>query len=246
VSSEVEELLQRYAVPHEAVRVEDQKADWTLLVSSGGHGDKLAIGFRGCHAALTAEAFDHWLERPCALGVVAGLPNRLAARVLNAPGSGCRLFAPALRNMIDRTCPVSSFAAAIDILCCNRLEWEALVDREEVGWKVSILVVTDGPSGGWARFTGPQGETGTIRMPAFPRKRPPRDTNRAGEAFAATLISSLMRLGWDRSSGVIHEELIRQAMLRASASAALVLDRVDFGFPGEAAIDQVLQAGMVD
>ena len=61
-------------------------ADWTLLLTSGAHGDKLAIGFRGCHAALAHDAFDPWLAAPCDLRVAAGLPNSLAARVLRPPG----------------------------------------------------------------------------------------------------------------------------------------------------------------
>ncbi len=94
----------------------------------------------------------------------------------------------------DRDTPVSSFAGSIDLLCCNRLEWETLEDREEMAWRVSILVITDGPAGSLARFTTPQGEPGSVRVPAFPRDRPPRDTNRAGETFAATFVSTL-RLG---------------------------------------------------
>jgi ribokinase len=245
-SQHVNELLSRYSVPHHPVRVPELPADWSLLVSSGSHGDKVAIGFRGCHQTLKAEALDAWLESPCDLRVAASLPNSLAARVLEAPGAGCRLFSPALRNMRDRDYPVSRFAAAVDILCCNRLEWETLSDREEVGWRVSILVVTEGPDGSWARFTGPQGETGTIRTPAFPRARPPRDTNRAGEAFAATLVSGLLRSGWDPRTGVVEETLLRGLLHRASAAAALTLDRIGFGFSDEAAIDRAVRRGEVD
>ena len=39
--------------------------------------------------------------------------------------------------------------------------------------------------------------------------------------------------------------LVEHAMLRASAAAALVLDMVDFGFPGSQAIDAALQAGRI-
>ena len=48
----VADLLARAGIAHRPVRVPDQPADWTLLVTSGGFGDKLPIGFRGCHAAL--------------------------------------------------------------------------------------------------------------------------------------------------------------------------------------------------
>ncbi len=244
-SRAVAELLAREGVVHEPIRIRDRPADWTLLVTSGAYGDKLAIGFRGCHAALAEDAFDSWLPAPCDLRVVAGLPNPLAARLLSAPGARCRLFAPAMRNMLDRACPVSAFAGSIDLLCCNRHEWETLPDREETAWKLSILVVTDGPAGAWARFTVPSGDPGRLQVPAFPRARPPADTNRAGEAFAATFASALLSHGWDPASGVAEPGLIQQAMLRASAAAALVLDRTDFGFPRPEEIDAALHAGRV-
>lgn len=245
-SQAVEALLGRYGIVHRALRVVDRSADWTLLVSSGGHGDKLAVGFRGCHAALAAEALNPALAEPCAVRVVAGLPNRLAAVALRAPGAGFRLFAPAMRNMIDREPPVSEFAGAVDILCCNRREWEALDDREEVAARVSILVVTDGASGSESRYTDPQGDARTIRLPAFPRDRPPRDTNRAGEAFAAILTATLIGLDWDSASGVIDDETMATAMGRASAAAALVLDRPELGFPTDSEIDATIRTGRVD
>src|SRR5208337_99517 len=116
--------------------------------------------------------------------------------------------------------------------------------RFPIGWRPissPLLVVTDGPSGSLARFTTPQGEPVTIRVPAFPRNRPPRDTNRAGEAFAATFISTLLSQGWQPASGVVAADLVRQAMIRAAAAAALVLDRTDFGFPAPEAIDIALR-----
>jgi ribokinase len=245
-SRAIEELLDRHGVLHQCLRVSGRPADWTLLVSSGSHGDKLAIGFRGCHAALGVDALGPALVEGCELRVVAGLPNRLAAVALRAPGARLRLFAPAMRNMIDREPPVSAMAGAVDVLCCNRREWEALEDREEVAARLSILVVTDGPSGSLARYTDPQGDARTIREPAFPRARPPRDTNRAGEAFAACFTSTLLHLGWEPESGVIADAVIAAAMRRAAAASALVLDRVAFGFPTDDEIDAVVARGCVE
>jgi len=244
-SQAISQRLARIGVIHHPIRVSDRQADWTLLISSGGFGDKLPIGFRGCHAALEPESFDAFASQPCDLRAVASLPNRLAARVLRAPGACVRFFAPAQRNMLDRDCPISSFAASIDILSCNRAEWETLEDREEAGWQLSILVVTDGPRGSMVRFTTPAGDSGTLRLAAFPRERPPRDTNRAGEAYAATLISTLLDQGWNAASGVVEEGLIRMACERASAAAALELDRLDFGFPSPAEVDAALDAGRI-
>lgn len=239
-SRSIAALLARAGVAHHPIRSEEKAADWTLLLTSGEHGDKLPIGFRGCHAALTS--LDPWSRRPCRLRVVASLPNRLAAEALRGP-SEVRMFAPALRNMLDRDPPVSGFAEWVDVLCCNRGEWESLADREEVAWRVSILAITDGPEGAVVRFTTPEGEAGRVAVSAFPRSRPPVDTNRAGEAFASELIATLLRAGW--TPGVTPPDLARLAADRASAAAALVLDRAEFGFPTTDEIDEALRAGRV-
>ncbi len=245
MSQSISRLLAQARIAYRAIRVGDHPADWTLLITSGSFGDKLPIGFRGCHAALAADDFNSQADHPCELRVVASLPNRVAASVLRSSGAGVRFFAPAMRNMLDRDCPISSFAASMDVLSCNRREWEMLDDREQVAWQVSILAVTDGPAGSSVRFTTPQGEAGRLTVPAFPRDRPPRDTNRAGEAYAATLVATLLDHGWRAASGVVLEDLIRLAANRASVAAALVLDRVEFGFPSPAEIDAALGAGRI-
>src|SRR5262249_11046256 len=51
-SRAVVELVARARIDHHPMRVEHHPADWTLLVTSAEFGDKLPIGFRGCHAAL--------------------------------------------------------------------------------------------------------------------------------------------------------------------------------------------------
>jgi ribokinase len=240
----IERLLARYAIRHDPVRLMSQPADWTLLVTSGGFGDKLAIGFRGCHAALAPEDLVARVAVPCTLRVVASLPNRLAAEVLRLPGAAVRFFAPALRNIRDRDFPIAAFADAIDVISCNRHEWESLADREEVAWRVSILAVTDGPRGSSVRFTTPAGEPGLVTVPALPRAAPPGDTNRAGEAYAATLLTTLLEADW--SPGVADEALVAHAARRASAAAALVLDRLAFGFPTADEIDRALAAGRIE
>jgi ribokinase len=236
-------LLDRYKINHNPVRVSGRAADWTLLVTSGAFGDKLPIGFRGCHAALDPKELAGRVATACEVRVVASLPNPLAAEVLRPGGAQVRVFAPAMRNMRDRDYPVARFADAVDILSCNRREWESLEDREQVAWQVSILAITDGPRGSQVRFTTPAGEPGLVVVPAFERAEPPRDTNRAGEAYAATLLSTLLDTGW--RPGVADEEIVAHAARRASAAAALVLDRLDFGFPAPAEVDAALRAGRV-
>jgi ribokinase len=241
----ISQRLSELGIQHKAIRVADHRADWTFLITSGEFGDKLPVGFRGCHAAVEPETLAARAGAACELRVVASLPNRLSARALQPPGASVRLFAPAMRNMLDRDFPISRFAASIDVLCCNRIEWESLERREEVGWQLSILVVTDGPRGSMVRYTTTTGEAGLLRVEAFPRDRPPRDTNRAGEAYGATFIGSLLEEGWNSASGVVEDELIRTAAKRASAAAALVLDRIDFGFPSAPEVDAALIAGHV-
>lgn len=242
----ISDLMKSAKIAHRVVRVEDHSADWTLLLTSGGHGDKLAVGFRGCHAAIRPDQIEAGLQEPCEVLVVAALPNRLAAGIFKAAEARLRFFAPAMRNMLDAERPISGFAGSIDVLCCNRREWDSLDDREEVAWRVSILVITDGPAGSIVRFTGPTGDSGRLVIPAFPRNRPPRDTNRAGEAYASTLLATLLDHGWNPEGGVIDADLIGQAARRASAAAALVLDRVDFGFPSPREIDAALTIGRID
>ncbi len=51
-SRAVADRLAHAGIAHRPIRVANHPADWTLLVTSGVFGDKLPIGFRGCHAAL--------------------------------------------------------------------------------------------------------------------------------------------------------------------------------------------------
>ncbi len=240
-SRAVADLLARSGIAHRPIRVPDRPADWTLLITSAEHGDKLPIGFRGCHAALGSLA--DRAGAPCDLRVVAALPNRLAAEVLRAPGAGVRFFAPAMRNMLDREVPIVSFA---------EIDRRAQLQPPRVG-------ISGRPRGGGLapRRAGDHrralGEPGAVhdaggrpgpgarrRVPAV---APPRDTNRAGEAYAAALVATLLDHGW--TSGVVEEPLARLAAERASAAAALVLDRGDFGFPDPSEIDAALRAGRV-
>jgi ribokinase len=241
VSAQVIELLRENGVRSRPVRVDGVSADWTLLVTSGAFGDKLGVGFRGCHLAMPTPRGVG--ASGSALRVVAALPNPLAEAILREPGATVRVFAPAVRNMTDAAAPASRLADAVDLWCCNRREWEALEDRERVAWAVSVLAVTDGPRGSEVRFTTPEGEAGRITVPAFPRSRPPVDTNRAGEAYAAALVATLLDAGW--SSGVFDPAVVTRAAVRASAAAALVLDNPGFGFPDDPAIDRAVQAGRV-
>jgi ribokinase len=245
-SRAVSERLEHYRIDHHPIRVAGRTADWTLLITSGEFGDKLPVGFRGCHDAIDPEDLAHRAATACDLRVVAALPNRLAERVLAADGAQTRLFAPAMRNMTDREHPLDRFAHRVDILCCNRAEWSALDDRSAIASRVPIVAVTDGPRGIDIQFTNPDGDTDRIHVPAFPRARPPRDTNRAGEAFASTMVATLLDRGWEGTSRVVGERLVRTAAEQAAAAAALVLERMEFGFPTAEEVATAVRTGRVE
>lgn len=240
-SGAVAGLLDRNAVAHRPIHVPGRFGEWTLLVTSGEFGDKLAVGIRNPRDVDVS--FAPIRDEPCDLLVAASMTNARAASALAGANARVRMFAPARRNMVDPEPRVGQFARHIDILCCNRDEWETLPDREEVAWRLSILAVTDGPRGAEIRYTTPTGDAGLLSVTAFPRREPPKDTNRAGEAFASALVATLLDAGW--SPGTTPDDLIRRAAERAAVAAALVLDRVDFGFPTAEEIDRALAAGMV-
>ena len=179
------------------IRFESSKprADWTLLVTSGEYGDKLPIGFRGCHMRLTPRMLSPKLSEPCDLRVVASLPNHLAARLLLAPGAGLRFFAPTMRNMHDGDCPISTFAAAIDVMSCNRREWETMKDREEVARLVSIVIVTDGPAGSESVHRAER-RSRALPHPGVPARSPsPRHQPRR-RGIRLAFVSTLLDHGW--------------------------------------------------
>ncbi|HEV3166773.1 MAG TPA: sugar kinase [Isosphaeraceae bacterium] len=235
-------LLARAGVAHRPIRIAGHPADWTLLITSAEFGDKLPIGFRGCHAAIVA--LSDRVDFQCGLRVVAALPNRLAGPLLRAPGPAVRFFAPASRNMVDADEPLARFSDAIDFLSCNRREWESQADRQHVDEAVPVLAITDGPRGSEVRFNTTEGLRQSLHVAAFPRSHPPRDTNRAGEAYAAALLRTLLDAGW--TPGPLSEDLARLAAERASAAAALEIDLERFGFPGEATIDTACARGKLD
>jgi ribokinase len=239
VSVAVSRLLDREGIPHSAFHSAVTVADWTLLISSGPHGDKLPIGFRGCHDAVAT------IPRvgPCRLLVLAGLPNRLLKAAAERIQARVVFLAPAMRNVLDRRTTIESFVDRVHLFSGNRAEWNELADPDRVRERVAVVAITDGPNGCEIAFRDPRGERQSLRFPAFPRSHPPRDTNRAGEAFASTLVRSLLESGWD--GGPVEPSHVRRAAERAGAAAALVLDRADFGFPTEDEVDRAVRRGIV-
>lgn len=240
IGSRVAAMLTSQGIEHRPVRVPATTSDWSLIVSSGPFGDKLAIGFRGCHAGMPR--FDATGEASCRLLIAAAIPNRLIADALGRPAA-IRFVAPAMRNAVDRETPLSSLAGRFDVASLNRREWEAIPDRDAIRERTPVVVVTDGPDGCFVSYRDRENHLESLAIPAFPRANPPRDTNRAGEAFASSFLKVLLREGWQ--GGPASTELIRAAAVRGSAAAALVLDREDFGFASDAEIDAALASGIV-
>lgn len=243
VSRTVSAMLSRHRIEHRPIRVGGAPADWSLIVTSGPFGDKLAVGFRGCHSAV--DRIDPEPAPGCDLLVVAGLPNRLAGQALGH-AARVRMFAPAMRNVTDRSVPMADLAGRFDLLCLNRREWEGIEppDRARIRDLTPIVCITDGPEGLAVDFLDRTSGGRSLRtVPAFPRVRPPRDTNRAGEAFASEFVTTLIRSGWE--GGPADPEAISGAALRGSASAALVLDRDRFGFADAGEIGEAIRLGVI-
>ena len=243
IADAVARLLKTAGVDSDPIRVEGEPGDWTLLLSSGPHGDKLAIGLRGGAAG--------WLDligagpQTSGLVVVAGLANRVAGRVLRGSRPP-RLLAPSMRSCRDRDVPLGDLAGLAEFFACNRGEWESLDNLTRTAWetRLDLLAVTDGPRGARLRFG--KGSAGyELQVPAFPRSSPPVDTNRAGEAFASTLVASLIVEGWRPGDPPPARPVAESLGRRASAASALVLDRAGFGFPEAAEIERALAEDIV-
>ncbi|MEW4570387.1 PfkB family carbohydrate kinase [Tautonia sp. JC769] len=240
-SGRVASMLAEQGIHHHPIRVPETEADWTLLISSGPHGDKLPVGFRGCHAALST--YPGLATEPVDVLVAASLTNRLVRSAFESVPARVRVFAPTLKNMTDTAPPLSAFADRVDLLCCNRHEWEALADRDAVARIIPVLSITDGPNGGIVRFQDSSGSLREHVEPAFPRDHPPQDTNRAGEAYASTLLTTVLESGW--RGGPVEAEVIERAARRAAAAAGLVIGHKDFRFPTAGEIDDAVRLGRI-
>ncbi|MFO0956362.1 MAG: hypothetical protein U0800_02715 [Isosphaeraceae bacterium] len=59
----IERLLNDQAIRYQAVHGPGRSSDWTLLVSSGPHGDKLPLGFRGACGMHPISTCNPWKSR---------------------------------------------------------------------------------------------------------------------------------------------------------------------------------------
>ncbi len=221
------------------------RADTTFIVTSGGYGDKLPIGLRGCHASLRPE--DVHVQEPAGIVVAASLRNALMHAVLAEHDRALRILAPSARNCRDREEPLGRLAAETDLLALNSGEWAELTasDRRAFEESRAILSITRGPDGAEILWRNERGDRESHIEPAFPRRRPPVDTNRAGEAFAANLIRKLVEMGWSNDGRPLSTEAIRSAAHHASAAAGLVIGMPRFGFPSCEDVERTVGLGVI-
>lgn len=241
----IEAALKEYRVEHRPVLVPESVTDWTLIVSSGPHGDKLPVGLRGCHARLTAAR----MLQPGPWGVVvaAALPNALLSELLQLHSSSLRQLAPAMRNCRDRTMPLGQLAGLADLLSLNNHEWQELPDEDRQAWLDSdaILLVTKGSDGAEILWPAQAGQRQKHHEPVFPRTMPPVDTNRAGEAFAAFFLEELIGQGWSNACRSVTPKIIATAARAGAAAAGLTINLPRFGFPTAAQLKKTLELGRI-
>ncbi|MFM7315567.1 MAG: carbohydrate kinase family protein, partial [bacterium] len=235
IKNRIQYLIQANSISHQTILISNTETDWTLLVSSGRHGDKLPIGLRGCHDRLkTTSAIP---PGPYAdVVVVASLRNELMLKLLKQHSGAIRMLSPALRNCYpdSNTITLDEMAEYAEILAVNRFEWLAMGESARTAWESSgaIISVTDGPGGATVSWRGPGGKRECHYEPAFPRSIAPVDTNRAGEAFSGTLLSELTKMGWPGRGHSPSREMIEKATKIASVAAGLTIQISGFGFPG--------------
>jgi ribokinase len=234
----VRKELSRHGIDHIPVVFDTMSnADTTIIVTSGKYGDKLPVGLRGCHSAITSETL-LYPERARQV-VVASLSNALMHVVLMKYPSAIRVLAPSARNCRDRMYPLGNLAESTDVLALNRAEWGNLSEHDRQAFEKSdaVISITQGPEGAEISWRGLGGARNRHFEPAFPRQRPPVDTNRAGEAFAANLLIALSESDRFLERKSMTDESVGAAARRAAAAAGLVIDLPFFGFPK---IDEVL------
>ena len=241
----IESGLKRLGIEYSPVIIEGKPTDWTLIVSSGPHGDKHPVGSRGCHSELSASVMHqhgNW-----ELVVAASLKNELLFGVLESHPDSLRVLVPAMRNCRDQQFPLRNLVGLADFISLNEHEWQELTPLDRSAWWESkaILCVTRGPDGADIYWTDRSGIRQNFYQPVFPRSVPVVDTNRAGEAFASFLIQSLMTQGWSKTEMNITSEMVQRASLAGSAAAGLTIQLPNFGFPSAQEVARVLQTGVI-
>lgn len=246
LSARVRQAIEREKIDHRLITIAAiPQADTTFIVTSGTHGDKLPVGLRGCHASLEPVdvlGYDH-----APIVVAASLANALMHAVLSERQDSLRILAPSARNCRDRSYPLGRLADVTDLLAINAGEWAELTetDRRAFEDSAAILSITRGPEGAEIHWRNELGERQNHFEPAFPRRRPPVDTNRAGEAFASFLILKLVDHGWSHEHRAFDAQAVRVAASHASAAAGLVIGMPRFEFPSQVDVERAVRLGEI-
>jgi ribokinase len=200
------------------------QSDASLIILTP-RAEKLAVGVRDAlrHWRYTEE--DATLAQAARAVIFCGAPNALVADILSRGVDAAVMYAPNMRNVDDTTVPLATLAPYIHYLAMNALEWAHLGEPQVLLATIPLISVTDGAHGSRVYVYGRR-----LDIPAVPHPAP-RDTNRAGETYAATLFNALLAIYPNFPKDRLDEDAVRWAAVQASRQASRQLDITSFDFP---------------
>lgn len=248
VTEKILNRLDECKIAKQIVYCDHHNSDWTLLISSGEFGDKLPIGLRGCHDQVSFDELrDSRLNFQPSVVVIASLKNEIMIKLLQVYSRSIRLLAPAARNCRGQATHFGMLAGNCEILTLNETEWSFMDASHQSSWldSESIIIITKAAAGAEVSWKSRVGTRLSHFEPVFPRRLPPTDTNRAGEAFGSAFLQSMLSLGWNGDYLSITIEMIRESSRIAAVTAGLTINLAGFGFPDTELVARTLRDGMI-
>ncbi|HEX2949401.1 MAG TPA: PfkB family carbohydrate kinase [Armatimonadota bacterium] len=197
----------------------------TSLIILGPRGEKLAVGVRDALLHWTANDEEYALAENARALIFCGAPNTLAANIITRGVSATVMFAPNMRNIDEVEVPLTALAPSIHYLAMNALEWAHLRDQQTLLQTIPLISITNGAHGSHLYICGRRHD-----IPAHPHPAP-RDTNRAGETYGATLFKAILTLFPTFPQGQFDDDALCYAAMLASREASRQLDITSFDFP---------------
>ena len=210
------------------------QSDASLVILSP-HAEKLAVGVRDAMRHWRCSNEDYALAAGARALIFCGAPNALAAEILLHGVSAAVMYAPAMRNIDDTAVPLAALAPHIHYLAMNALEWAHIGERPAILQAIPLVSVTDGARGSHVYLHGRR-----LDIPAEPHPAP-RDTNRAGETYSATLFKAMLAVYPNFPAGEIDVDVVRWAATVASRQASRQLDITTFDFPPDTWMQEVAE-----
>ncbi len=201
-------------------------SDSTLLIQSHT-GDKLAAGYRDALLHWQPDEDDFKLAKMAENIIFCGGLNSFTGKILSADINVPVMCAPSMRNIDDTAFPLADFAAKIDYLTMNALEWSHLKRQDEIINNIPLITITDGARGCDIYLYGKE-----YFYPALPHPGPV-DTNRAGETYAATIWKAVLAFCPAFPREKIPESLLARIANIAAKQAHRQLDITNFAFPDD-------------